>query len=73
MERTTKGRKTTKNLFNKFNDQYLANHQGPQPVDFLTHSFQMHPFSKPPENIGKPYVFLIFLGVRERVHWERMD
>ena len=28
--------------------------------------------SLPPENIRKPYGFLMFLGVRERVHWERM-
>ena len=26
----------------------------------------------PPENIRKPYGFLIFSVVRERVHWERM-
>ena len=25
-----------------------------------------------PENITKPYGFLMFLGSRERVHWERM-
>ena len=41
----------------------------------------MHPFSTtwkhqktvrlPPENIRKPYGFLMFSGVRERVHWER--
>ena len=37
----------------------------------LTHSFPMHP-SLPPENIRKPYSFLMFPGNRERVHWERM-
>ena len=28
--------------------------------------------SLPPENIRKPYGFLVFSGGRERVHWERM-
>ena len=28
------------------------------------------PFLKPPENIRKPYGFLMFPEVRERVHWE---
>ena len=27
--------------------------------------------SRPPENIGKPYGFLMFSGGRERVYWER--
>ena len=26
----------------------------------------------PPENIRRPYGFLLFSGVRERVYWERM-
>ena len=30
------------------------------------------PFLYPPENIRKPYGFLMFSGGRERVHWERM-
>ena len=29
-------------------------------------------FSLPPENIRKPYIFLMFSGDRERVHWEQM-
>ena len=28
--------------------------------------------SLPPESIRKPHGFLMFSGVRERVHWERM-
>ena len=28
--------------------------------------------SLPPENIKKPYGFLIFSGARERVHWEKL-
>ena len=28
--------------------------------------------SLPPENIRKPYGFLMFLGGKERMHWERM-
>ena len=39
--------------------------------DSLTHLFPMHPFSTP-ENIRKPCGFFMFLGGRERVHWERM-
>ena len=31
----------------------------------------MYPFSTP-ENIRKPYGFLLFSGGRERVNWERM-
>ena len=38
-------------------------------VDELIFSFPMHPFSTP-ENIRKPFGFLIFSGGRERVHWE---
>ena len=34
--------------------------------------FPMYPFL-PLENIRKPYGFLMFSGVRERVHWERMN
>ena len=37
----------------------------------LTHSFPMHLFSTP-ENKRKPHGFLMFSGVREREHWERM-
>ena len=37
----------------------------------LTHLFPMHPFSSP-ENIRKPYGFLMFSGGRERMHWEEM-
>ena len=33
----------------------------------LTHLFPMYPFL-PPENIRKPYGFLMFSGLRERVH-----
>ena len=36
-----------------------------------THSFPMHPFSTP-ENIRKPYDFLMFSGGRKIAHWERM-
>ena len=38
----------------------------------LTHSFPIYTFSLPPENIRKPYGFLMFSKGRERVHWERM-
>ena len=41
-------------------------------ADDSTHLFPMHPFSIP-ENIGKPDGFLMFSGVTERVHWERMS
>ena len=34
-------------------------------VHELTHLFPMHPFSL-------PYGFLMFSGVRERLHWEQM-
>ena len=34
--------------------------------------FPMYPFSAP-ENIRKPFGFLMFTGVREKVHWEQMD
>ena len=37
----------------------------------LTHLFPMHP-SLPPENIRKPFGFLMFSGGREGVHWEQM-
>ena len=37
----------------------------------LAHSCPIHSFSTP-ENVGKPYGFLMFPGGRERVHWERM-
>ena len=37
----------------------------------LTICFQCT-LSLPPENIRKPYVFLIFSGGRERLHWEQM-
>ena len=40
-------------------------------VQNLTYWFPMHPFSIP-ENIRKPYSFLMFLGGKERVHWKRM-
>ena len=40
-------------------------------LENLTHSFPTHPFSTPPENIRKPYCFLMFSGGRERVHWEQ--
>ena len=40
-------------------------------IHSLTHSFQCI-ISVPPQNIRKPYGFLMFLGCRERVHWERM-
>ena len=30
------------------------------------------PFLYPPENIRKPYGFLMFSGGRERLHWEQM-
>ena len=32
-----------------------------------------HTLSLPPENIRKAQGFLMFLGGRERVHWERMN
>ena len=38
----------------------------------LTHSFPIYTFSLPPENVRKPYGFLMFPGSRERVHWEGM-
>ena len=38
----------------------------------LTHSFPIYTFSLPPENIRKPYGFLMFSKGKERVHWERM-
>ena len=38
----------------------------------LTHLLPMHPFSNP-ENIRKPYGFMIFSGGRENVLWEKMD
>ena len=37
----------------------------------LTSSFPCT-LSLPPENIRKPYSFLMFPGDRGRVHWERM-
>ena len=42
---------------------------------FLIHLVPRAPFPRPPpppENIRKPYDFLMFSGGRERVHWERM-
>ena len=36
---------------------------------------ELNPFapnSPPPENIRKPYGFLMFSGGRERMHWEQM-
>ena len=36
---------------------------------YLTHLFIMH-LSLLPENIRKPYSFLMFPGGREKVHWE---
>ena len=30
------------------------------------------PFTYPPENIRKPFGFLMCLGAGERVHWERV-
>ena len=38
----------------------------------LTHSFQMYPFYTPRKYQETVKFFLMFLGVRERVHWERM-
>ena len=38
----------------------------------LTHSFPIYTFSLPPENLRKPYGFLMFSKGRERVHWESM-
>ena len=37
----------------------------------LTHLLPIT-LSVPPENIRKPYGFLMFSGGRERVHWEQM-
>ena len=37
----------------------------------LTDVFPMI-LSLPPGNIKKPYGFLMFSGVRERVHWKQM-
>ena len=35
-------------------------------------SFAQYTLSLPPENIRKPYSFLMFSGSRERVHWKRI-
>ena len=34
--------------------------------------FSKFTLSLPPENIRKPYGFLMFAGATERVHWEQM-
>ena len=47
-------------MINLLDTYYIPNY-----VTTLTHSFPMHPFST-------PYGFLIFLGGKERVLWERM-
>ena len=39
---------------------------------FFNPFFPNAPFLYPPENIGWPHNFLMFSGVRKRVHWERM-
>ena len=39
----------------------------------LTYLFPMHLSSAPPENIRKPYGFLMFLGGRERLHRKEMS
>ena len=36
----------------------------------LTHLFPMHP-SLPPENIRKPYGFLVFSGDTGKLHWNK--
>ena len=48
------------------NDQYSH-----REIIHLTHLFPMH-LSLPPEDIKKPYGFLIISGGRERLHWEQM-
>ena len=48
-------------LITKYGKEYAMNTPSRFAVSFLTHFFPMHPFSTP-DNIKKPYGFLMFSG-----------